>query len=198
MNKTNFAMFLAGATVGAATAWVCLRKRYEQIAQEEIDSVKAAFAEKKPVFTNENRIDEQVENQHKADIAKLKPDLVDYAAKLQEEGYVNYTEHSKKNTEEKKEDPMLDTPYVISPDEFGATDNYAQISLVYYDGDEVLADEEDEIVEDIAGTVGEDFAEHFGEYEDDSVFVRNDRLRRDYEICKDNRSYADVTGDSAY
>lgn len=198
MNKTNFAMFLAGATVGAATAWVCLRKRYEQIAQEEIDSVKAAFAEKKPVFTNENRIDEQVENQHKADIAKLKPDLVDYAAKLQEEGYVNYTEHSKKNTEEKKEDPMLDTPYVISPDEFGATDNYAQISLVYYDGDEVLADEEDEIVEDIAGTVGEDFAEHFGEYEDDSVFVRNDRLRCDYEISKDNRSYADVTGDSAY
>lgn len=198
MNKTNFAMFLAGATVGAATAWVCLRKRYEQIAQEEIDSVKAAFAEKKPVFTNENRIDEQAENQHKADIAKLKPDLVNYAAKLQEEGYVNYTEHSKKNTEEKKEDPMPDTPYVISPDEFGASDNYAQISLVYYDGDEVLADEEDEIVEDIAGTVGEDFAEHFGEYEDDSVFVRNDRLRCDYEICKDNRSYADVTGDSAY
>lgn len=198
MNKTNFAMFLAGATVGAATAWVCLRKRYEQIAQEEIDSVKAAFAEKKPVFTNENRIDEQAENQHKADIAKLKPDLVNYAAKLQEEGYVNYTEHSKKNTEEKKEEPMPDTPYVISPDEFGASDNYAQISLVYYDSDEVLADEEDEIVEDIAGTVGEDFAEHFGEYEDDSVFVRNDRLRCDYEICKDNRSYADVTGDSAY
>lgn len=198
MNKTNFAMFLAGATVGAATAWVCLRKRYEQIAQEEIDSVKAAFAEKKPVFTNENRIDEQAENQHKADIAKLKPDLVDYAAKLQEEGYVNYTEHSKKNTEEKKEEPMPDTPYVISPDEFGATDNYTQISLVYYDGDEVLADEEDEIVEDIAGTVGENFAEHFGEYEDDSVFIRNDRLRCDYEICKDNRSFADVTGDSAY
>lgn len=198
MNKNNFAMFLAGATVGAATAWICLRKRYEQIAQEEIDSVKAAFAEKKPVFTNTTRDEEQEENQHKADIAKLKPDLVDYAAKLQEEGYVNYTEHSKKNTEEKKEEPMIDTPYVISPDEFGTSDNYTQISLVYYDGDEVLADEEDAVVEDIAGTVGEDFAEHFGEYEDDSVFIRNDRLRCDYEICKDYRSYADVTGDSAY
>ncbi len=198
MNKNNFAMFLAGATVGAATAWICLRKRYEQIAQEEIDSVKAAFAEKKPVFTNTTRDEEQEKNQHKADIAKLKPDLVDYAAKLQEEGYVNYTEHSKKNTEEKKEEPMIDTPYVISPDEFGTSDNYTQISLVYYDGDEVLADEEDAVVEDIAGTVGEDFAEHFGEYEDDSVFIRNDRLRCDYEICKDYRSYADVTGDSAY
>lgn len=108
MSKTGFAMFLAGATVGAAATWLCLRQYYEQIAQEEIDSVKAAFAERKPVNTNiaknEKSNEKQEENQHKADIAKLKPDLVNYAAKLQEEGYTNYTEHSKKNTEEKKDD----------------------------------------------------------------------------------------------
>ena len=39
MSKTGFAMFLAGATVGAAATWLCLRRYYEQIAQEEIDSV---------------------------------------------------------------------------------------------------------------------------------------------------------------
>ena len=43
MSKTSFAMFLAGATVGAAATWLCLKRYYEQIAQEEIDSVKAAF-----------------------------------------------------------------------------------------------------------------------------------------------------------
>ena len=52
MSKTGFAMFLAGATVGAAATWLCLRRYYEQITQKEIDSVKAAFAERKPVFTN--------------------------------------------------------------------------------------------------------------------------------------------------
>ena len=111
MSKTSFAMFLAGATVGAAATWLCLKRYYEQIAQEEIDSVKAAFAERKPVNTNiaksEKSNEKQEENQHKADIAKLKPDLVNYAAKLQEEGYTNYTEHSKKNTEEKKDEPMI-------------------------------------------------------------------------------------------
>ena len=183
MSKTGFAMFLAGATVGAAATWLCLRRYYEQIAQEEIDSVKAAFAERKPVNTN---------------IAKLKPDLVNYAAKLQEEGYTNYTEHSKKNTEEKKDDPMPNEPYVISPDNYGENDNYTQISLVYYAGDGVLADDEDEVVEDIEATVGEDFAEHFGEYEDDSVFIRNDRLRCDYEILRDNRSFSDVAEGSNY
>ena len=183
MSKTGFAMFLAGATVGAAATWLCLRRYYEQITQEEIDSVKAAFAERKPVIAN---------------IAKLKPDLGNYAAKLQEEGYTNYTEHSKKNTEEKKDEPMPNEPYVISPDDYGENDNYTQISLVYYAGDGVLADDEDEVVEDIEDTVGEDFAEHFGEYEDDSVFIRNDRLRCDYEILRDNRSFSDVAEGSNY
>ncbi len=193
MSKTNFAMFLAGATVGSATTWLLLKKRYERIAQEEIDSVKAVFARRDAVNNNDTPTET-----HEEDIAKLKPDFVDYAAKLQEEGYIDYAEHGRKNTEKKKEKVTSAKPYIISPDEFGTSDDYTQISLVYYDGDEVLADEEDEVVEDIAGTVGEDFAEHFGEYEDDSVFVRNDILRCDYEICKDNRSFADVTDDSTY
>ena len=48
MSKINFAMFMAGLTIGSAATWLCLKKRYEQIAQEEINSVKAVFAEKKP------------------------------------------------------------------------------------------------------------------------------------------------------
>ena len=93
---------------------------------------------------------------------------------------------------------MPNEPYVISPDDYGENDNYTQISLVYYAGDGVLADDEDEVVEDIEDTVGEDFAEHFGEYEDDSVFIRNDRLRCDYEILRDNRSFSDVAEGSNY
>lgn len=193
MSKINFAMFMAGATVGSAAMWLYLKKKYEQIAQEEIDSVKAAFAERKPDFNIRNNKDEQEDNQHKADIAKLKPDLVNYVAKLQEEGYTNYTEHSRKNTNEEKDEVMPDKPYVISPDEYGASDNYTPISLTYY-SDGVLADDEDEIMEDIEGTVGEDFADHFGDYEDDSVHIRNDRLRCDYEILRDNRSFREVTG----
>lgn len=194
MSKLNFAMFMAGATVGSAATWLYLKKHYEQIAQEEIDSVKAVFAERKTDISSKNDTDEQADKQHKADIAKLKPDLVDYAAKLQKEGYVNYTEHSNKNIDKEKENSMPDEPYVISPDEFGESDNYTQISLTYY-ADGTLADDEDEIMEDIEGTVGEDFADHFGDYEDDSVHIRNDRLRCDYEILKDNRTYDEVVGE---
>lgn len=197
MGKIHFAMFMAGATVGAVGAWFYCKRYYEQIAQEEIDSVKAAFAERKPEKLSNNRSNIEAEdNKQKADMAKLKPDLVNYAAKLQEEGYINYSAHSEKSTKnvyvEKEDKSMVDKPYVISPEDSGE-DAYTQINLTYY-ADGVLADDEDDILEDIDGTVGLDFASHFGEYEDDTVFIRNDRLKCEYEIQRDNRTYEDVTG----
>ena len=39
---------------------------------------------------------------------------------------------------------------------------------------------------------GEDTLTHFGEYEDDSIFVRNDELKIDFEILRDERNYTDV------
>lgn len=194
MSKLNFAMFMAGTTVGAAGAWLYCKRYYEQIAQEEIDSVKAAFAERKPdILKNANRAeDNKDDNKQKANMAKLKPDLVDYAAKLQAEGYTNYSAHSEKNNKNEEDETVVEKPYVISPDEYGDCE-YTTISLTYY-SDGTLADDEDEIVDNVEDTVGADFAEHFGDYEMDSVHIRNDRRRCDYEICKDNRTYAAVTG----
>ena len=84
-------------------------------------------------------------------------------------------------------------PYVISPDEFGEMEDedYDKVSFTYY-ADGVLADEYDEIVENIDEIIGEESLTHFGEYEDDSVFVRNDKLKCDYEILLDQRNYSDI------
>lgn len=194
MSKIGIAMFMAGATVGAAATWLCLKKRYEQIAQEEIDSVKAAFADRKPEKANYRNTRDDVSNAaEKANQAKLKPDLMNYASKLKEQGYTNYAAPVEKSNGKEEANEVIKKPYVISPEEFGDFDDYERVSLTYY-ADGVLADELNELVEDIDSTVGPDFANHFGEYEDDSVFVRNDRLKCDYEILKDNRDYSDVIG----
>ena len=189
MSKGTFGAFCLGAVLGAAAAWLCLKKYYANIAQEEIDSVKETFsgrANAKKDILREGKASK------KPNDMTLKPELVDYMNKLQEEGYVNYTEHSKKST--KEANSSSDDIRVIPPEVFGDYDGYTLIGLTYYAGDKVLADDGDEIVEDLAGTVGEDFADYFGEYEDDAVFVRNDRLKCDYEICRDPRSFADVVG----
>ena len=115
-------------------------------------------------------------------------DLKKYNSIIQKEGYTNYS----RSVEEKKGDPFVEKPYVISPEEFGEFEEYEKISLTYY-ADQVLTDENNEEVDDVEEIVGEESLTHFGEYEDDSVFVRNDRLKCDYEILLDQRNYSDVT-----
>ena len=86
---------------------------------------------------------------------------------------------------------MVNEPYVISPEQFGENEDYERISLTYY-ADQVLVDENDEMIEDVEEMVGFESLNHFGEYEDDSVFVRNDAKKCDYEILLDQKLYSDV------
>ena len=58
-------------------------------------------------------------------------------------------------------------------------------------GDNVLVDEDDQVVTDADDIVGTEYPDYFGEY-DDVVYVRNDRLKADYEISKDLRRYATI------
>lgn len=189
MSKSiNFMLFIFGAAVGSAATWMYTKKKYELIAQEEIDSVKEVFSKRE----NSNTVKEAEFNKQEE-----KPDLKEYAAKIRENNYTNYSDTDGK-LETKRETRKRDEcnkkgyfAYVITPEEFGEFDDYEKISLSYFD-DQILADENLDIVDDIEETVGIDSLTHFGEYEDDSVFVRNDERKCDYEILLDHRDYEDV------
>lgn len=189
MNKTKFIMFILGAAVGSIVTWRYVEKKYEQIAQDEIDSVKEVFSKREMDFTEETEV---VDARIKADNAKEKPSVVEYAARLREQGYTNYSDIGTEDEEEvKKESMTVDKPYVIAPEEFGEFDDYEKISLTYY-ADQILADDNDELVDDVEDVVGFDSLNSFGEYEDDSLFVRNERLKCDYEILLDQRKFSNV------
>lgn len=189
MSKTKFIMFILGAAVGSIVTWRYVEKKYEQIAQDEIDSVKEVFSKREMDFTEETEV---VDARIKADNAKEKPSVVEYAARLREQGYTNYSDIGTEDEEEvKKESMTVDKPYVIAPEDFGEFDDYEKISLTYY-ADRILADDNDELVNDVEDVVGFDSLNSFGEYEHDSVFVRNDRLKCDYEILLDQRKFSNV------
>ena len=43
---SNFIIFATGAVIGSVVTWKIIKTKYEQIAQEEIDSVKEVFSKK--------------------------------------------------------------------------------------------------------------------------------------------------------
>lgn len=178
---SNVIIFAVGAAVGSAVTWKLLKTKYEQIAQEEIDSVKEAFSKR---FTPEDSNGPQ-------ESGESQMTLNEYSEKLKELKYVNDLAMAEKEKKGAIIDMNKNEPYVISPEEFGELDDYDAISLNYY-ADGVLTDDWDNVIEDVDDMVGLDSLNHFGEYEDDSVFVRNERDKADYEILLDTRNFADI------
>ncbi len=181
-----FVSFAVGAAAGAFAACNLLKSKYEKIAQAEIDSIKAVYTYRKVSAIKETKPVDEPKEETKKEFPK--PDTTDYENnrywRASRKKYEDMTKDYK-NEEEKagKEEPD-DEPYVISPAEFGELDDYEKISLTYYD-DSVLSDERhDDITDEADLLVGLESLEHFGEYEVDSVFVRNDKRKCDYEILR--------------
>ncbi len=167
--------FVVGVLAGSAAAALLLKKKYENMANEEIESVKKAFRKK------QESIDKSLDE---LNAERMRG----YSAELRKHNYAGCFEDKDEGEEEKP----AKGPYVIPPDDYGEFDDYKTISLTYYSVDKVLADDDDNIVDDVANTVGEDVFERFND--DDYVFVRDDWRKCDYEILCDNRAYSEVVG----
>ena len=195
MSKLGTALaFLAGAAVGGGSVWYVLKARYEEISEQDIYSAKQAFRAREEKLQRE--IDNLKERLESPDMDTEEPKTIQVsAAKNREKGdindyakMVNRVQYSRTSVPQPPEHEV-EAPYVISPDEFGEMDGYTKISLTYFD-DGILSDENGVIIDEPEDIVG-DALNHFGGYEEDSVFVRSDPKRCDYEILRDLRSYAE-------
>lgn len=174
-------IFSLGVAAGLAISWKYNKDKYETIAREEINDVKERYRSKREYTEKEADIEGSDEDAEEELVSGFKNE---YENMMRNLGYKDYGE--------KKGEDEVAKPYVIKPEEFGQTDDdYDLISLNYY-ADGVLTDDFDDIIEDVEGTVGEDSLSHFGEYENDAVYVRNDARKADYEICLDNRKFSEV------
>ena len=189
--------FVTGAAVGVAASWRVLDTKYKKLADKEIASVKELFYSK-PVENNE----EPDESEEKKFEQSPEEDFTEEEKKEYTNIASSYTNYTTKSVVEEEPDVKItdsepnvtitdSEPYVISPVELGDCD-YDVIDLIYYEGDNTLTDEEDEIINDVGELIGWESLEHFGEYEDDSVCVRNDIRKVDYEVLLDVRKYSEV------
>lgn len=175
---SNVFIFAAGAAIGAAVTWKFVKTKYEQIAQEEIDSMKE-------YYSNKYHEDEPVEGEDdgREDIVRTNPttvkELVDTINDL------NYADNAEMPKREETKRPS--EPYIVSPEEFYAS-GYEVTTLRYW-ANGIYTNDEGEIVEDAWHFIKIDPEEHFGEYEDDAVHVRNDEMKTDFEILRELREY---------
>lgn len=191
--------FAFGVAVGAGASWYFWKEYHRKRADEEIQSVKEAFASKKAEGGKSEKKEVQMTVDLAADSVAYEKErqskLQDYRAMVRESGYRSRTSPKDLLEDDPNEPPPGDNvtkPYVIRPEEFDTLDNYDAVCYTYY-ADGVLVDEDEDPLEipEIAIAIGLDFASHFGDYDEDSVHIRNDLRHIDYEIVRDLRKYGD-------
>ena len=209
-------IFTAGAAIGSVVTWKVIKTKYEQISNEEIESVREEYQRLTKIMRMEidacrkataahTKVDNAVdEDDDDADVDYPDDDDRDFTEKEKEQveyykiisRYRGSYEENNENNEEGEEDgddevPYINSPYVITPEDFASSPpGYNCCPLDYYK-DGVLADGWG-VQMDIEETIGEEALDHFGEYVDDVVYVRNERLELDYEVTRDPRTYKEA------
>lgn len=86
-----------------------------------------------------------------------------------------------------------DEPYILSKDEFFENESgYDQSTCTYFEEDGILIDEQERIIEKVDSVVGLSNMDRFGMGSGQAhvVYIRNERLRGEYEVCRSTGSYA--------
>ena len=184
-NIKNVLLFTVGLVMGSVVTWKMTKDKYEQWANDEIRTMREYYNQKEEEYYEEEDLDEEPIEAEVRTERNTKPDLTEYTSKLNESGYTDYSEISKKDEEEDDESDMEEKPYVISPEEFGDFDDYETIELTYYKNGYVTDDQDilmsnDEVEE----AIGWNNITRMGEYEEDALHVRNEKRKTDYEILQ--------------
>lgn len=190
----NIFMFAAGAAIGSLATWKFVKTKYERIAQEEIESVKETWERlnREESDSEEEELCEEDAEEDPSDVEDHAAVMTDYSALTRR--YNRSSDDGVENSEEGGGDdevPHINGPQLITPDEYGDGNFDHNLYCLTYYSDNVLAD--DWFVKyDIDETIGLESLDHFGDYTDEVVHVRNERLRGDYEIVRDYRTYREV------
>lgn len=195
-----------GIGIGFFIGWRVLDKKiqqkYQEIADGEIDEMRRHYYSERPVTPTEAAKPALKEVVHELGYAsKAVPTEAPPVVEVEPPAAtVNVFDHGEWDYAEEVKARRADIPYVIHEDEFrqgvfGADsedEEHEQSSLTYFAGDDVLSDERDTQITEVDKTVGLENLEKFGHGSTDPsvVFVRNERLKMDYEITRSDGKFA--------
>lgn len=192
--------FSGGAVVGAAAMWLLLKKKYDDELEQRTQSVIRAFTEQANRNAKTSLDDPSIEpdKTELADTPDNEKDIMRNASDLSKRPRVDYTAYGL-NEDASTEanivsEPAVSETHIIAPIDFGKIEDYAQIQMTqFYDG--VLTDDDFNMIDpaDLEKWLGGiDPMNHYGEYEDDAVHIRNDSMQCYIEIVKDERLFAAI------
>lgn len=182
-------IFAAGAVAGTVAGIGISKRHFEAIAAQEINEVRDYYrkANKELEEQREEQKEEQKEEQENSKKEEVVEETIEEYNNIIK--YGNYV--TTEEIDDEEDDYSDDEPYIIDPSEFGNNGNYATQTCTYF-ADGVLVDDVDEVIEDPETLVGNLHVDIFRDFDATSVYVRNDWMKMDFEILKDDWFWSDL------
>lgn len=201
---THIVALISGIGIGALACSKYFQNKYQEIADEEIESVKAKLQSMNDSGTGVRRIYKTMDDRpDPADLVKRGYTIEEYANDTKKvvgsngkPGYIyendqNDSEEAGSENEEPDSDDEnvveidnlepKEEPYFITEDEYYLDKSFDKEVLIYFDDDEVVADSRDEMYDDVLHSLG-DVADEFARTGEKYLYVRNEKLGIDFEI----------------
>lgn len=184
----TFGVGIGAAVVGGVIGYLyAMKKAWEEVAEDGLEAMDRMSS----------LVEEQVQNENQR---SFKEELVEYNQMIVERGYRAHEIPDASPATMAKELRLWglnnDEPYPISIDEFLDNEpDYDQLLLRWYDLDNVLTTHDEDVADDsLFNDIGRHNLEVYGYLpppEQDSLYVRNDQTRYQYEIIRQNGAYCE-------
>ncbi|MCX7817554.1 MAG: hypothetical protein N2317_08635 [Syntrophales bacterium] len=205
-------IFALGAAVGSIATLLLVKDKYERIANEEIASTKENY---------ERRRNRSKQNSEASESEKQQEDREEKVLVYNRDRYKRIVrryngdteisnaladpaemEHPRDDEEDYREHERLSEranrrsstgPYIITTEQFSEEmSHFDKLTIYYYEDDDTLVDENEQIICDVISIVGDEALDQFGNGSEDPevVYVRNEKMQIDYEVIRLSKSYA--------
>jgi len=202
----NLLLFVGGVATGVGVTYLYLKKKTEDDIQQAWDESNEYWKSKyyENSNTDNTEEDESVnddtansddETMTPAKAAMNKPDLDVVEKIIQKQNYAAMSKNKPDSKKHKKEGKAMTAkaPYPIDQDTYDDSFDFVKEELVYYDEDEVLANHGDGVVP-IDDTIGQDNLDYFDEIGEETIYIRNENAKTDYEVTRIFGSYENIAG----
>lgn len=182
----NILWFTTGAIAGAVLGITVYKKMYDESNDAKFDDeIDAIREEVKDDFRKQLEKNEVIEKEEDEPVEEdPQPKKRDYSRLSKDLGYGQVS----------KPEVVVEDAYIISSEQFyEECQEHDKLTITYYAYDTTLADEDEAIMHDVTGTVGDEALFNFGYRSDDDnvVYVRNEKLGIDYEVVRTMASYSE-------
>lgn len=189
------AIFSVGVGVGVAASMTYFDKKYQKLADEEIESCRQAFSKPKVVLVKDEKVEEAKVLEGETAVSSIMPNVYSSSVQLETKAYSDY--YAPKKVEEAQTlSPKEDEPFDISVDEYEEDTEFMKVTLNLYLSDGALVYEETEELADEGSTIGQENLDDFSRTSFSSAYFRNPKNNIDYEVIKVDGSYRElIAGD---